>query len=39
MGQFFQGAGAEGLLYKEEFQKLPDNLIALLAASVSFIIQ
>ncbi|KAG1837056.1 hypothetical protein DFJ58DRAFT_846661 [Suillus subalutaceus] len=34
MGQFFQGAGAEGLLYKEEFQKLPDNLIALLAASI-----
>ncbi|KAG2742410.1 hypothetical protein P692DRAFT_20821987 [Suillus brevipes Sb2] len=28
------GAGAEGLLYKEEFQKLPDNLIALLAASI-----
>ncbi|KAG0705934.1 hypothetical protein DFH29DRAFT_872683 [Suillus ampliporus] len=27
MGQFFQGAGAEGLLYKEEFKKLPDNLI------------
>ncbi|KAG1851384.1 hypothetical protein F4604DRAFT_1686881 [Suillus subluteus] len=34
MGQFFQGAGAEGLLYKEEFRKLPDNLIALLAASI-----
>ncbi|KAG1832789.1 hypothetical protein EV424DRAFT_1342290 [Suillus variegatus] len=34
MGQFFQGAGAEGLLYNEEFKKLPDNLIALLAASI-----
>ncbi|KAG2054008.1 hypothetical protein BDR06DRAFT_971913 [Suillus hirtellus] len=33
MGQFFQHAWAEGLLYKEEFKKLPDNLIALLAAS------
>ncbi|KAG0698455.1 hypothetical protein DFH29DRAFT_878002 [Suillus ampliporus] len=28
------GAGAEGLLYKEEFKKLPDNLIALLATSI-----
>jgi hypothetical protein len=39
MGQIFQGAGGEGLLYKEEFQKLPNNLIMLLAASVSFVIQ
>jgi hypothetical protein len=34
MGQFFQGSGAEGLLHKDAFQTLPDNLLALLAAAV-----
>ncbi|KAG1779157.1 hypothetical protein EV702DRAFT_1195666 [Suillus placidus] len=31
--QFFQGAGSEGLAYMEHFQKLPNNLIALLATA------
>ncbi|KAG2110805.1 uncharacterized protein F5147DRAFT_772078 [Suillus discolor] len=33
ISQFFQGAGSEGLLYKDLFQKLPDNLLALLATA------
>ncbi|KAG1739162.1 uncharacterized protein EDB91DRAFT_1248921 [Suillus paluster] len=33
ISQFFQGAISEGLLYKDEFEKLPDNLIALIAAA------
>ncbi|KAG0696662.1 hypothetical protein DFH29DRAFT_1004386 [Suillus ampliporus] len=33
ISQFFQGAISEGLLYKDEFEKLPDNLIALIATA------
>ncbi|KAG2140566.1 hypothetical protein DEU56DRAFT_755184 [Suillus clintonianus] len=33
ISQFFQGAISEGLLYKDKFEKLPDNLIALLATA------
>ncbi|KAG0698640.1 hypothetical protein DFH29DRAFT_1002658 [Suillus ampliporus] len=31
--QFFQGPGSEGIAYMEHFQKLPNNLIALLATA------
>ncbi|KAG0698796.1 hypothetical protein DFH29DRAFT_1002492 [Suillus ampliporus] len=31
--QFFQGPGSEGVAYMEHFQKLPNNLIALLATA------
>jgi hypothetical protein len=34
ISQFFQGAVSEGLLYKDEFEKLPDNLLALIATAV-----
>ncbi|KAG1864782.1 hypothetical protein DFJ58DRAFT_867239 [Suillus subalutaceus] len=33
ISQFFQGAVSEGLLYKDEFEKLPDNLLALIATA------
>ncbi|KAG2158724.1 uncharacterized protein EDB93DRAFT_1245956 [Suillus bovinus] len=31
ISQFLQSAVSEGLLYKDEFEKLPDNLLALIA--------
>ncbi|KIK32203.1 hypothetical protein CY34DRAFT_19212 [Suillus luteus UH-Slu-Lm8-n1] len=33
--QFFQGPGSEGIAYMERFQKLPNNLMALLATAVN----
>ncbi|KAG1808790.1 hypothetical protein EV424DRAFT_1350224 [Suillus variegatus] len=35
INQFFQGARSEGLLYKDLFQNLPDNLLALLATALT----